>query len=62
MKKEFEKVVWIYIHGHMIPMFDLSVLADPNFVSLQNQLDKMQVDKLGPMKITLEWEDHPNAS
>ena len=56
MKKEFENVIWIYVHGHMVPMFDFTLPADPGFISLQNQLDKLQVDEWPPMKMTLEWE------
>ena len=61
MKKEFENVVWIYLHGHMVPMFSFSLAADPNFIALQNQLDKLQVDKKSPMRMTLEWEEKDAA-
>ncbi len=56
MKKEFENVIWIYVHGHMVPMFDFNLPPDDiDFRPLQYLLDKLQVDKLGPMKMTLEW-------
>ena len=61
MKKEFDQVIWQYVHGHMVPMFDLGLPADPNFVSLQGQLDKLQIDERPPMKMTLEWEDAANG-
>jgi hypothetical protein len=38
-------------------MFDRDLPADPDFVSLWNRLDKLQVVDKPPMKMTLEWEE-----